>query len=254
MRTVDLNCDLGESFGGEMIDHDAALMDHVSSVNIACGRHAGDETTMRLTVEAAAIRGLAIGAHPGYADIENFGRREMDLSPEAVYTLVREQVELMMTVCREQGARLRHVKPHGALYNQAARDARLARAIAEAVRDIDPELMIYGLSGSRSISEAEAAGLSAASEVFADRTYQADGSLTPRSMPNALIDDPEEAIRRAVSMVVDGRAFTPDGEAVEIAADTICIHGDGPHALEFARAIRAAFDARGIEVSPPGSR
>jgi UPF0271 protein len=248
MTSIDLNCDMGEFTGEVGIAKDAALMDYVSSVNIACGAHAGDVTTMVRTARNALAKGVAIGAHPGYVDKGNFGRIEMGLRSEEVYELVSEQVKAMKAVAEELGGRLHHVKPHGALYNQAAKDAGLAHTIARAVKDIDPELVFYGLAGSHLITEAEKLGLKTASEVFADRTYQPDGSLTPRSQPGALITDTYDAVVQVLEMVTLGTVKAMDGERVRINADTICIHGDGEHALEFARAIREALEQNRIRI------
>jgi UPF0271 protein len=236
MPTVDLNCDMGEGCG-----NDAELMKYITSTNIACGYHAGDKETMKTTVELALPNNVAIGAHPGYMDRENFGRTSMSLSPAEVADLVTDQIAALDEICSQAGARLHHVKPHGALYNQAARDRELAAAIAEAVLKFNPDLILYGLSGSLSIIEAEAAGLGAASEVFADRTYRADGTLTPRSEPNALIDDVGKAVTQVSRMVNEGTVTATTGETIPIRAETICIHGDGQHALEFARAIHMAL-------------
>jgi len=251
MPNVDLNCDMGESFGFWTMGNDAELMNYVSSVNIACGFHAGDAATMRKTVETAVEKGVAIGAHPGYPDLQGFGRRAMSLSLEEVFDIVLYQVSALKGICEVSGDRLHHVKPHGALYNQAAKDQRLANAIAEAVRKIDGNLIIYGLSGSFLISEARHRGLAAASEVFADRTYQSDGSLTPRTQPNALIADSGKAVNQVLQMVEDQTVNTADGETIPIKTDTICIHGDGGNAVEFARKIRAALDNKGVSVMRP---
>ncbi len=246
--TIDLNCDMGEFTGEAAIAKDAALMDFVSSVNIACGAHAGNEEVMRRTVENAVARGVAVGAHPGYADAENFGRLPMHLSAEEVFDIVAEQVSALKKIAEEQGGALHHVKPHGALYNQAARDAQLAATIASAVRSIDADLIFYGLSNSHLITEAEKLGLKTASEVFADRTYQNDGTLTPRSRPGALLVDTYDAVVQVLEMVTLGRVKTLTGERIPIEAETICIHGDGEHALEFARSINEALRTRGIGV------
>jgi 5-oxoprolinase (ATP-hydrolysing) subunit A len=245
---IDLNCDMGEFTGEDGIAKDAALMDYVSSVNIACGAHAGDVTTMVRTARNATAKGVAVGAHPGYVDKENFGRVEMDLRVEEVYELVSEQVKAMKAVAEELGGRLHHVKPHGALYNQAAKDAELARAIARAVRDLDPKLVFYGLSGSHLIAEAEKLGLKTASEVFADRTYQADGSLTPRSQPGALITETERSLAQILEMIEQGTVTALTGETVPIRAETICIHGDGELALEFARKVSEMLNRKEIRI------
>lgn len=251
MLSVDLNCDMGEGFGPWPMGNDAELMKFVSSANIACGFHAGDPATMRKTVEVAVKRGVAIGAHPGFPDLQGFGRRAMSLRPQEIYDLVLYQVAALKGICEANGTKLRHVKPHGALYNQAAADAAMAGAIANAVAKLDPNLIVYGLSGSFLISAAKTAGLRAASEVFADRTYQENGSLTPRTDPNALVADPAEAARQALQMVAEKIVISTSGKAVNLNAETICIHGDSEHAVEFASAIRAELDKRGVAVIPP---
>lgn len=241
--TIDINCDLGEGCG-----NDATLMDHISSANIACGRHAGDADTMRRTAALAIEKGVAIGAHPGYADRENFGRAAVAFTKAEVVDLVTDQIAALDKIIRPLGGRLSHVKPHGALYNLSAQDADLAATIAAAVASYDPNIVLFGLSGSASIIEAEKAGLRTASEVFADRTYQPDRSLTPRSDPKALITDIDEAVRQSLDMVKYGRIRTTDGIMATIKADTICIHGDGPHAVAFAAAISDAFRANEISI------
>ena len=253
MISVDLNCDMGESFGPWKMGRDSELMDCVSSVNIACGFHAGDASTMRETVETAVAKGVAIGAHPGYPDLQGFGRRNMSLSPQEVFDIVVYQVAAMKGICEASGSTLRHVKPHGALYNQAAKDERLARSIAEAVRKIDASLIVFGLSGSLFISESEKLGLRTASEAFADRTYQHDGSLTPRTLAGALITNTEMAARQALRMVKDQTVETVDGGVISFKAETICIHGDGEYALEFAREIRNTLLNCNISISAPRS-
>ena len=248
MFSVDLNCDMGESFGAWRMGNDAELMDYVSSVNIACGFHAGDATTMRRTVETAAEKGVAIGAHPGYPDLQGFGRREMSLSNDEAADIVLYQISALKGICEAAGARLSHVKPHGALYNRAAKDAGLSRAIASAVKALDANLVFYGLSGSAMIYEAENIGLKTASEVFADRRYSPDGTLVPRTQPNALIEDIDTACEQVLQMVRSQTITAADGSQIKIKADTICIHGDGPHALEFARAIKDVLAKNEIEI------
>ncbi|HMQ03879.1 MAG TPA: 5-oxoprolinase subunit PxpA [Pyrinomonadaceae bacterium] len=250
MLSIDLNCDMGEGFGPWKMGNDAELLRLVSSANIACGFHAGDPTTMRKTAELAMKNGVAIGAHPGYPDLQGFGRRAMTMTADEVYDLVVYQAAALKGICESLGTRLNHVKPHGALYNKAARNALLAETIARAVHDLDPDLILYGLSGSESIKAAKAAGLPTASEVFADRTYQCDGSLTPRTHQNALIDDPGVAADQAAGFVENSSVLSADGSKVDVTADTICIHGDGPHALEFAKAIRAELERRDIIIAP----
>jgi UPF0271 protein len=249
MHSIDLNCDMGESYGAWKMGRDAELMDYVSSVNIACGFHAGDASTMRKTVELAIEKGLAIGAHPGYPDLQGFGRRAMALTPDEIFDAVLYQVSALKGICEASGGKMHHVKPHGALYNQAAKDRVLAAAIAKAVRAIGPELIFYGLSGSHLISEAKNLGLKTASEVFADRTYQLDGSLTPRSQPDALIHEHEIAAAQVMQMVREQTVTVTSGETVPLVAETVCIHGDGENALRFASAIREKLTENGITIS-----
>lgn len=248
MPTIDLNCDLGESFGVYNLGRDAEMLAMVSSASIACGFHAGDPAVMRRTVEAALAAGVAIGAHPGLPDLAGFGRRAMAIAPAETRDLVLYQVGALEAFVRAAGGRLRHVKPHGALYAMAAGDRELARAIAAAVRQFDPALVLFGLSGSELIRAGEEAGLRTASEVFADRTYRADGTLMPRSLPGALIEDAEQSARRVARMVTAGTVEAADGREVAICARTVCLHGDGPRAVEFARSIREKLAALGIQV------
>lgn len=248
MTSVDLNCDCGESFGAWRMGADEALFPHVTSANIACGFHAGDPATMLRTLLEARRNGVAIGAHPGLPDLVGFGRREMKVSGDEVYAMVLYQVAALAGMADALGAGLTHVKPHGALYNMAAADGRLADAVARAVADVDPALVLVGLAGSELLHAAEAHGLGAASEVFADRNYMPDGSLVPRSRPDAMLTDEAQAITRVVRMVTQGKVQAIDGTDVPVRADTICIHGDGPHAVPFARGLRAALEAAGVEV------
>jgi len=254
MLSVDLNCDMGESFGAWRMGNDAELMDYVSSVNIACGFHAGDATTMRRTVETAVNKGVAIGAHPGYPDLQGFGRRDMSLSNEEASDIVLYQISALKGICEAAGVQLNHVKPHGALYNRAAKDAGLAKTIASAVKMLDPDLVLYGLSGSFLISEAQKFGLKTASEVFADRRYSPDGTLVPRTCANALIDDVNAACEQVLQMVRSQTVTSADGNSVVIKADTICIHGDGPHALDFAHTIKNVLLENKIEVRSIGTK
>lgn len=246
--TLDLNCDMGESFGRWKMGDDEGVMPHVSSVNVACGFHGGDPGTMRRTVALAIAHGVAIGAHPGLPDLQGFGRRTMAVSPQEVYDLVVVQVGALAAVAASQGTRLAHVKAHGALYNMAARDAALADAIARAVRDVDASLLFFGLAGSALIRAAEAAGLRCASEVFADRSYQADGSLTPRTHPQAMITEADRSVAQVLQMVREGTVTAVDGTPVPVRADTLCIHGDQPGAVEFARTLRSALTAIGVSI------
>ncbi len=246
MPTVDLNCDLGEGCG-----NDAELMPLITSANIACGGHAGDAETMRATVQLALQNEVAIGAHPGYPDQENFGRIEHDISHEELFDEIVAQVSALRDICREADTELSHVKPHGALYNLSARDAETARLIANAVAAVDHELVLFGLAGSHSLSEAERAGLRTASEVFGDRSYQPDGSLTPRSRLGALIESPEIAAAQVLEMVMNGQVTSMSGEPVPVRADTICLHGDGAFAPAFAMVIRDALRLAGVEIEAP---
>ena len=244
MVKIDLNADLGE--GGSA---DAQLMMLVSSVNIACGFHAGDAQTMLESVRNAIKNGVAIGAHPSFPDRENFGRTAMDLPPETVYAQVLYQIGALEAMVRAQNGVMRHVKPHGMLYNQAAKSPPLADAIARAIRDVNPKLVLVGLAGSELIRAGQHYGLTTRQEVFADRGYLADGSLVPRSQPGALIDSEEQALAQTLEMVQHHRVRSISGEWANVVAQTVCLHGDGPHALDFARRLRAAFAGRHILVS-----
>jgi UPF0271 protein len=250
MKTIDLNCDMGEGLGAWKMGDDAALLDHVTSANIACGFHAGDPGTIHRTVELALKKGVAVGAHPSLPDLQGFGRRRMNVSAEEAYDMVLYQIGALAGFATACGGKLAHVKPHGALYNMAAKDGKLAQAIARAVKDFDPRLVLFGLAGSELVRAGEQAGLKTANEVFADRTYQADGSLTPRTQPDAMLHDAETAIAQVRRMVREGRVRSQQGSDVLVQADTLCIHGDEPNAVEFARRIRQALDADGIRVAP----
>jgi 5-oxoprolinase (ATP-hydrolysing) subunit A len=248
MFSIDLNCDMGESFGAWTMGNDAALMDYVSSVNIACGFHAGDPSVIRKTIETAIVKKVKIGAHPSFPDLQGFGRREIKMPANEIFDVVLYQVSAVKGICEALGARLNHVKPHGALYNTAAKNAEIAAAIAEAVKKIDENLVFYGLSGSSLISEAGKLGLRTASEVFADRTYQTDGTLTPRSESNALIEDSKQSIAQVLEMIFDQKVTATNGEKITLKAETVCIHGDGKNALEFARLINAELTKCGITI------
>lgn len=250
MARIDLNCDMGESFGAWRMGNDEAILDHVTSANVACGFHAGDPRTMRDTVRMALARGVAVGAHPGLPDLQGFGRRTMAISPDEAYEAVLYQVGALAGFVQAQGARLRFVKAHGALYNMAARDAALADAIAAAVADFDATLGFVGLAGSELLKAAQRRGLRAVSEVFADRSYQDDGSLTPRARPGAMIEDVEVSVAQVLGMVLEGRVRAQSGRDVAVRADSLCIHGDQPGALEFVRRIRQALAQAGVEVRP----
>ena len=243
MLHIDLNCDMGEGMGNE-----EALMPFISSANIACGYHAGNEAEMKRVVELCIKNNVAIGAHPSFADKENFGRTEMYLPNDEIYQLIKKQIEILNTITVAAGVKLHHVKPHGALYNMAAKDAGLTAAIAKAVKDFDAGLIFYGLSGSVMIDEANKSGLQTASEVFADRTYQPDASLTSRKQANALITDTVLAIEQVMQMINDKTVTSINGATVSIKADTVCIHGDGKYAVEFAKALYNSLQNAGIII------
>ncbi|SEP40966.1 UPF0271 protein [Niastella yeongjuensis] len=230
------------------LEKDKLLLSYVSSINLACGYHAGDAHTMYALAEAAAGTGIVIGAHPGYPDRDNFGRTDMDLSPSAVYELMIYQMGALDAFLRVLHTRLHHVKPHGALYNRAAKDETIAEVICKAVYDYDPHLVLYGLSGSKLIQAATATGLRTCSEVFADRTYQDDGHLTPRSHPQALLTSTDQALQQVLQMVTTQSVTSLHGKTVPLVAETICVHGDGVRALEFVKEIRIMLMANGVEV------
>lgn len=243
MREVDLNCDMGEGMGD-----DTALLEFVTSANIACGAHAGDRRTMEATVRAAIARDVAIGAHPSYPDREHFGRTSMALPPNEIEELVIEQIKSLAQIAAANGVRLRHVKPHGALYNDAARDEKLAGIIAAAIRRTDPTLIFVGMAGSKMLDAGKRAGLRVAAEAFCDRAYERDGSLRSRSLPGAVHHDPEQSSQQALNIAVHHRVRTDGGETIAIEADTLCIHGDSPNAVAMARAVRAALEGAGVVV------
>lgn len=245
-RRIDFNCDLGEGCGS-----DAAIMPFISSASIASGGHAGDAASMRETVRLCLAHGVAIGAHPAFEDRAHFGRRDLSLPPDVIAITVRRQIESLADVCAAQGARLHHVKPHGALYNLSARDRDVADAIASTVRSIDPALRVYGLSGSASTSAAEACGLDAIHEVFAERRYDADGRLAPRSRADAVIEGLDDALAQVRALLRDGAVRARTGERVVLRADTLCLHGDRPDAAAFARALRTALEDDGFLVAAP---
>jgi 5-oxoprolinase (ATP-hydrolysing) subunit A len=232
---IDLNCDLGESFGTYTIGQDEEMMKFVSSVNVACGFHAGDPLVMKQTVTNALSHNLKIGAHPGLPDLQGFGRRMIQVTPKEAYALVQYQIGALLAFIKAQGGKLSHVKPHGALYNMAAKDSDLAESIAKAVYDVDPGLTLFGLSQSELTKAGEEIGLHVAHEVFADRTYQSDGSLTPRSLPNAVHHDENEVEKQVLRMVEKQEVVSTDGEVLSIKADTICLHGDNTAALNLAK-------------------
>lgn len=248
MKRVDLNCDLGESFGNYKCGLDADVLPHISSANVACGFHASDPLVMMKTVALAKQHGVAVGAHPGYPDLVGFGRRNMSVSVDELKAMVQYQIGALKAFCDVQGMTVQHVKPHGAMYNMAAKDRKLADAICEAIREVDPKLILLGLSGSQMLESARELGLPCASEVFADRAYEDDGSLTPRSLPGSVITDEEQAISRVLQMVREGTATTRSGKVIPIQADSICLHGDGVKAVEFAKRIRAELTAAQVRI------
>jgi 5-oxoprolinase (ATP-hydrolysing) subunit A len=244
MRSIDLNADVGEGCG-----QDAALMPLISSANIACGIHAGDNDSMREAVALALEHGVAIGAHPSFPDRVHFGRREMQMGARELHECIVAQIESLASVAQQQGTRLQHVKPHGALYNMAARDEDLATVVVTAIRSVDSSLMVFGLAGSALLAAAERLGLRGISETFADRSYRPDGSLQPRNEPGSVIHDAEAVAARAVAMVRDGSVVAVNGRPVALRADSICVHGDTPGADALARRIREALAAAGIRVA-----
>ena len=250
MKRVDLNCDLGESFGNYTCGMDASVIPHISSANVACGFHAGDPLVMDKTVKLAKQYNVAVGAHPGYPDLVGFGRRNIAVSAAELKAMMQYQIGALHAFCRSQGVKLQHVKPHGAMYNMAAKDRKLADAICDAILEIDDSLILLGLSGSEMLKAAKDKGLRYASEVFADRAYEDDGSLTPRALEGSVITDEDEAIKRVLQMVNDGTVVTRSGKVIPIEADSICLHGDGAKAVEFAQRIRAELTDSGVEIVP----
>ncbi|MCU0806098.1 MAG: LamB/YcsF family protein [Burkholderiales bacterium] len=251
MRTIDLNCDMGESFGAWQMGDDAAIMPLITSANVAAGFHAGDPATIRETVSRAVDHGVAVGAHPSLPDLAGFGRRVMKVSAKEVYDLVLYQAGAVEAFARAAGTKLHHVKPHGALYNMAAKDEALADAIARATKDLGGGVLLYALSGSAMMSAAARHGVRSVGEVFADRSYQPDGTLTPRGEPGAMITDESASVAQVLMMVEEGRVRSLAGPEVPVAAGTLCLHGDHPGAVVFAKALRAVFAERGIGVAAP---
>jgi len=250
---IDINSDLGESFGAYSIGHDAGLMKSITSANIAAGFHAGDPSVLRATIRLAKAHGVAVGAHPGYPDLVGFGRRAMAVSPKEAEDFVLYQIAAVAGVATAEGVRLQHVKAHGELFNVAAKDADLAMAIATAVAAFDSSLIFFGTPRSKLLEAGKAVGLRTASEVFADRAYEPDGSLMSRRKPGAVIHDPEAVASRAVQMVKDRSVVASDGTVVPLDADTICIHGDTVGSDELAATIRAALERAGVEVKAVGA-
>lgn len=237
-RTIDLNSDMGEGFGVWEMGDDFALLDYIDSTNIACGWHAGDPERMKNLVAAAIEKSVYIGAHPSLPDLLGFGRREMAITPNDAYNYVLYQAGALQAFIRAQGGKLHHVKPHGALYNQAAKDINLARAIAQAIKDLGDGIILYGLASSRFVEAAQEVGVPLWQEVFADRRYTPEGYLVPRKQANALIETEDEAIKQVLHMANESEVVALDGSIVKVQADTLCIHGDGPSALDFVRKIR----------------
>jgi UPF0271 protein len=249
MMKVDLNCDLGESFGVWKMGFDEKIIPLVSSANIACGFHAGDPVVMEKTVALVKRGGAAAGAHPGFPDLSGFGRRNLAMSPAEVKACVQYQIGALDAFCRAAGIRLCHVKPHGALYNMAAKDPALADAIVDAVREINPRLILLALAGSRMVLAAREKGIPVAEEVFADRAYEEDCSLVSRAKPGAIIADEDEAIDRVLGMVKNGTVKAVTGREIPVKADSVCIHGDGEKALLFAEKLNAAITKEGIAIA-----
>jgi UPF0271 protein len=251
MKTIDLNCDMGESFGAWKMGADAGVMPHISSANIACGFHAGDPATIRKTVRLAVDAGVAVGAHPSLPDLMGFGRRAMRITPQDMYDLILYQAGAVEAFARAAGAKLHHVKCHGALYNMAATDEALSEAMASAVRDLGGGVKLYALSNSVMMKVAKANNVPACGEVFGDRGYMDDGTLAPRDKPGGMIEDAQASVRQVLGMVEEGYVTSLSGKRVPVAADTLCLHGDQPGAVVFAQTLRKTFAERGIQVAAP---
>lgn len=248
MYSIDFNSDLGESFGAYKMGRDEEILPLVSSANVACGFHAGDPTVMAKTVELCRNSGTAIGAHPGFSDLVGFGRRNMNVSPSDVKNMILYQIGALDAFCKAAHIKLQHVKPHGALYNMAAKDDTLAQAICQGIYEYDPSLILLGLANSKMIKKAKEIGLPCAEEVFADRAYEDDGTLVPRAKPGAMIEDEDEAVERVIGMVKKGAVKSINGKDIEIRADSVCIHGDSEKALLFAQKIRNALEKENVAV------
>lgn len=249
MYKIDLNCDLGESFGAYTIGSDDQILPYISSANIACGFHASDPVIMQKTVDLALQNNVAVGAHPGFLDLMGFGRRQMKITPAEAKAYVMYQIGALKAFCDAKGIKLQHVKPHGALYNMAGKDYALAMGICEGVKAVDPTLIMYVLSGSEMQKAAADCGLRYAKEVFADRGYMSDGSLVPRGQEGAMITDDNEAISRVVRMIKEHKVTAVDGNDIEIIPDTVCVHGDGEKAILFVKGLTEAFKKEGIEMT-----
>ncbi len=245
---IDLNCDLGEAFGNYSFGGDKDILPLITSVNIACGFHAGDANVMNETIQLAKRHNIGIGAHPGLPDLQGFGRRKLDMSPEEVYNIVVYQLGALNGFCLIHDVKMNHVKPHGALYQMGAKDKSIASAIAQAVYDFDKTLVFVGLANTLLISEAKKLGLKTASEVFADRRYEDDGQLVSRKEPDAVISDSDEALNQVVKMVTENKVISKNNKEITLQADTICVHGDGAHALEFVTKIREKLTKEGIDI------
>nr|WP_321410002.1 5-oxoprolinase subunit PxpA [uncultured Carboxylicivirga sp.] len=249
MHTIDINCDLGESYGAYKIGNDLAILKYISSANIACGFHAGDPGVIRKTIEAALNHKVAIGAHPGFPDIQGFGRRSMLLTDDELFDTILYQVSALKGMTEALGGKLQHVKPHGAMYNMAAQDYHMAKTIAKAVKQIDASLLFYGLANSQMLQAAKDEGLRTVSETFADRRYTKEGLLVPRSQPDAVIHNSNQCIQQVLIMIKDQKVISADGHEITLNADSICLHGDNMQALELAKAITEALEKSDIHIS-----
>jgi 5-oxoprolinase (ATP-hydrolysing) subunit A len=247
---VDLNADVGESFGARRVGDDEPIFRYVTSGNVACGFHAGDPMVMAATVKAAVAHGVAIGAHPSYPDAQGFGRQSIELPAQDLENAILYQIGALGAIARSYGVMLTHVKPHGALYNDAAKNPIIAAAVARAVAAYDPRLILVGLAGSHSIAAAKDYGLRAAAEAFCDRAYESDGSLRSRSASNAVFEDPEKSAAQAVDIVMHHRVHAANGQSIPVEAQTLCIHGDSPNAAEMASAVRSALAQAGVTIEP----
>lgn len=248
---VDFNCDLGEGFGTYRLGNDEEIMPYISSANIACGFHAGDPVIMKRTVSLAEKASVAIGAHPSFPDLQGFGRRDMQLTPEEIRSYTTYQIGALKAFTRNK--KLQHVKAHGALYNMAVNDEKIARAFAEGVYEADPDLILVGLAGSVWLKAGKEARLRVASEVFADRALSPDGTLVPRSQPGSIITDEDEVVKRALKIITEGKVAAINGKEAAVKGDTICLHGDTPGAAKIARKLYEAFRAAGVQIAPMGS-
>lgn len=252
MHRIDINCDMGEGYGVYQLGNDEALLPLINSANIACGFHAGDASIMRRTVKLCLQHEVAIGAHPGFPDRLGFGRRSMQISAEEIYDIILYQTGALQGIAQAEGGVLQHVKPHGALYNMASKDAELAEAVAQAVYKLDPGLILFGLSGSELIRAAEKIGLRAAQEVFADRTYLEDGTLVPRDVEGAMLEDAEASAEQVLLMIKSGKVTTLFGKSVPLEADTVCIHGDHPDAVQIASVMKERLESKEVQCMPVG--